>query len=229
MTRSVLIACMVLSAVVAPIVHAQGTDVRPQGMDQTHAPTRFDIDAQPVATALRAYSEATGIAVLFDDDLVATRQTDGLHGIADPRDALRILLVGTGLDAHFSSMNAFTVTGAGNVPTGDAVAATASVDDARSLDEASAHRLQAAVMRALCARPDTRPGSFRLALQMWIDEAGDISDIAALAPSDDPVRDTRVLTTLRAMRVPPALHAASPVTLLLRPSAATAACREAST
>lgn len=228
MTRSVLIACMVLLAAATPTVRAQGPDVTPQGMEQTHAPTRFDIDAQPVATALRAYSEATGIAVLFDDDLVAPRQTAGLHGVADPRDALRILLVGTGLDAHFSSMNAFTVTAADSAPADNTVAASAPVDDTRSLDEASAHRLQAAVMRALCAQPETHPGAFRLALQLWIDEAGGVSDIAALAPSDDPVRDTRVLATLRAMRVSPALHAASPVTVLLRPSAAALACRDAS-
>jgi hypothetical protein len=190
-----------------------------QGSEETHAPARFDIEAQPLATALRGYSEATGIAVLFDDALVAGRVSPGIHGVADARDALRVLLVGTGLNAHFSSMSAFTVT-ADPVSEADASMAppTASDNQAPLLDEHGAGLVQAAIEAALCAHAATRPGSFRLAMQVWIDAGGVINDVSALAPSDDPRRDARVVATLRGVRLPPSTSRFSPVTVLLTPS-----------
>jgi hypothetical protein len=190
-----------------------------QGSEETHAPTRFDIDAQPLATALRGYSEATGIAVLFDDVLVGGRSSPGIHGVADPRDALRVLLVGTGLNAHFSSMNAFTVTAD---PVSEAEAPTISPiesdKETPSLDEHDAALVQAAIEAALCAHAATRPGGFRLAMQVWIDAGGAIDEVAALAPSDDPRRDARVVATLRGVHLPPSTFRFSPVTVLLTPS-----------
>jgi hypothetical protein len=216
-----LVACSILFASPQIAAQARAPAEASQGSEETHAPTRFDIDAQPLATALRGYSEATGIAVLFDDSLVAGRSSPGIHGIVDPRDALRVLLVGTGLNAHFASMNAFTVTAD---PATDADAPKASVadmhDDAPSLDERGAAAIQAAIEAALCAHAATRPGSFRLAMQVWIDAAGAITDASALAPSDDPQRDARVVAALRGVRLPPSTSRFSPVTVLLTPSTA---------
>jgi hypothetical protein len=219
--RSVLalVACMVLLA--SPCLAAQTRTLmgQPQGAEETHVPTRFDIDTQPLATALRGFSETTGVAVLFDDDLVAGRQSQGLHGMAAPRDALRILLVGTGLSAHFASMNAFTVTASpAEAPVEAAAppAARAAGDDV--LDEHAASALQHAIERALCAHKETQPGSFRLAMQLWVDPDGGVTEVAALAPSDDPQRDDRVRAALRAARMPADVHRFSPVTILLAPS-----------
>jgi hypothetical protein len=216
--RSVLalVACMVLLSPIATVAQARPPEGQSQGSEGTHAPKRFDIDAQALATALRAFSEASGTAVLFDDGLVAGRETQGLHGEASPRDALRILLLGTGLEARFSSMNAFTVT----LP--DAPPATPSAPPGGAagpvLDGASAAALQSAIERALCARAATRPGTFRLAMQLWIDETGGVADAVALAPSGDPERDGKVLSAVRAARVPAALRRFSPVTVLLTPT-----------
>lgn len=185
----------------------------------THGPTRFDIDAQPLAGALRAFSETSGIAVLFDDALVAGRDSPGLHGEANPRDGLRILLVGTGLTAHFSSMNAFTVNA---TPADTAESEAALPPQAPELAESDAAELQRAVEQVLCVRRDTRPGTFRLALQIWIDASGHVADVVALAPSDDDQRDARVLGAIRRARMPAHLAAASPFTVLLAPSRADA-------
>jgi hypothetical protein len=230
--RSVLalVACMVLLASPLGVAQTRTTTGQPQGSEETHAPTRFDIDAQPLATALRAFSEAAGVAVLFDDALVAGRQSPGVHGDVAPRDALRILLVGTGLNARFSSMNAFTVTSSNESLPDDAVAPMepAPVADGLALDARAAAVVQGAIERALCAHDSTRPGSFRLAMQLWIDSAGSVADVAALAPSDDASRDDRVLAALRSVRVPAVLHRFSPVTILLTPSAANVdPCRRA--
>jgi hypothetical protein len=184
-----------------------------QGM--THGTTRFDIDAQPLAGALRAFSETTGIAVLFDDAVVSGRSSPGLHGEAGPRDALRILLVGTDLSAHFTSMNAFTVNA---MPAAAGEEAGTPPAAAPALAENDATELQQALEKVLCLRRDTRPGTFRLALQIWIDGNGTVADVVALAPSDDGARDARVLGAVRQARVPARLSAGSPFTVLLAPS-----------
>ncbi|MDQ0008531.1 hypothetical protein J2T07_000690 [Luteibacter jiangsuensis] len=229
MTRSVLalVACMALLASPWLAAQVRTSTGQPQGSEGTHVPTRFDIDAQALATALRAFSETTGIAVLFDDGLVAGERSQGLHGVAAPRDALRTLLVGTGLVAHFSSMNAFTVTASSQDPADDGVAPRhEAVPTGDRLDERSARVVQAAVERALCAHEDTRPGGFRLAMQLWIGNDGGVTDVAALATSGDQERDDRVLATLRSLRLPADVHRSSPVTVLLTPSAnADEACR----
>jgi hypothetical protein len=188
----------------------------PQGVGETHAAARFDIDEQPLADALRAFSERSGIAVLFDDALVADRRTAGVHGMVSPHDALRILLVGTGLSAHFSSMNAFTVTASATsrddtvVPPG----ATAS-----QLTESEAASIQRIIEQALCARADTHPGTFRLAMQVWLDGSDTVSELKALAPSHDTRRDARVLAALHGVHLPSGAARFSPVTVLLVPSA----------
>jgi hypothetical protein len=180
----------------------------------SHGSTRFDIDAQPLAGALRAYSETTGIAVLFDDAVVAGKGSPGLHGDADPRDALRILLVGSGLTAHFTSMNAFTVNAIpATAPEGDGTAPSA-----QAVAENDAVELQRAIEKVLCVRADTRPGTFRLAMQVWVDGTGHIADAVALAPSGDDERDSHVVAAVRTAQVASRLAAGSPFTVLLAPS-----------
>jgi len=217
-SRSVvaLVACMVLFTPMACMVQVQASTEQPQGSEGAYAPRRFDIEAQALATALRAFSEASGTAVLFDDALVADRQTQGLHAEASPRDALRILLVGTGLEARFSSVNAVTVTL--QAPTATGATSVPDAEPAPVLDERAARVLQLAVERVLCARGSTRPGSFRLAMQLWIDATGSVTKAVALAPSDRPARDDDVLTAVQAVRVPDAFHRFSPVTILLAPN-----------
>lgn len=221
MARSVIafVACIVLLG--ADICRAQdgASTATPRGTEETHAPTRFDIDAQPLAGALRGFSEATGIAVLFDDALVAQRGTQGIHDTTEPRDALRILLTGTGLEARFSSVNAFTVTA---IDTPDAARGVPSPDDARpELDERMAAEVQRAIERALCAHRATRPGRYRLAMQLWTDEQGAVSRVFPLGPSDDPWRDGDVVAALRGKRLPGVTSRFSPVTVLIRPSSST--------
>lgn len=223
--RSVLalVACMVLLAPPGAVGQVGIPSEPPQGTAETHAPARFDIDEQSLATALRAFSEQSGIAVLFDDALVADRASPGIHGQASPRDALRILLVGTGLGARFSSTNAFTVSaGPTSLMPGQTAPRTTGEASMSSLDDGDAALIQGTVAHALCADATTRPGSFRLAMQLWIDLSGHVADVAALAPSSDPARDDRVLATVRSIRLPSRLARFSPVTILLAPSSGSA-------
>lgn len=229
LARSVfaLVACMVLLASSGAVAQVGRPSESPQGTAETHASARFDIDDQSLASALRAFGEQSGIAVLFDDALVAGRLSRGVHGTASPHDALRILLLGTGLGARFSSTNAFTVTADATAPTPGVPDAPAMArDGSPSLGQGDAFLIQASIAQALCARQDTRPGGFRLALQLWIDGSGTVERASALAPSDDPARDRRVLAAVRSVRLPPRLSGMSPVTVLLVPSpASNESCR----
>lgn len=223
LARSVfaLVACMVLLASSGAVAQAVRPSESPKGTAETHASARFDIDEQSLASALRAFGEQSGTAVLFDDALVAGRVSQGVHGTASPPDALRILLLGTGLGARFASTNAFTVTADATAPAPGLPDAPAMArDGSPSLGEGDASLIQAAVAQALCTAPDTRPGKFRLAVQLWIDGSGAVDRASALAPSDDPARDRRVLAALRSVHLPPRLSGAGPVTVLLVPSAA---------
>jgi hypothetical protein len=216
-----LVACMVLLASFRAVAQAVRPSESLQGTADTHAPARFDIDEQPLASALRAFGEQSGTAVLFDDALVAGRVSHGVHGTASAPEALRILLLGTGLGARFSSTNAFTVTADATTPASGLPDVPAMArDGSPSLGEDDASLIQVAVAQALCTAPDTRPGTFRLAVQLWVDGSGDVDRASALAPSDDPARDRRVLAALRSVHLPPRLSGAGPVTVLLVPSAA---------
>ena len=215
-----LVACMFLIAVQPCMAQDGSSTAKPQGSDETHAPARFDIDAQPLAKALRAFSEATGIAVLFDDALVASLSTHGVHGNVDPRDALRILLVDTGLEAQFASMNAFTVTAAhvSQPADGEPPSARGASDVAPDIDGTRAQAIQRAIEHALCAHKKTMPGAWRQAMQLWVDDGGAIVEVAALAPSGNDDRDAMVVQALMGVHLPSVTRRFNPVTVLVAPS-----------
>ncbi|PAV67625.1 hypothetical protein WR25_06669 [Diploscapter pachys] len=79
--------------------------------------------------------------------------------------------------------------------------------------------LQHAVERALCAWPSTRPGSYRAAMQVWIDASGQLVQSRLLASTGDFARDAALVERLQAVRLEqaPPTSLAQPLTLLLRP------------
>lgn len=70
----------------------------------------FDIPAQPLDAALTAYFRATGVQLLYDSALATGRRSGPVRGNFTPREALRLLLRGTGLIARYSRTNAATLT-----------------------------------------------------------------------------------------------------------------------
>jgi iron complex outermembrane receptor protein len=70
---------------------------------------RFDIPAQPLATALTAYAEATGIRLAYAAALMTNQWSPGVRGTLEPRDALQRLLGGTGLTPREAEGGALTL------------------------------------------------------------------------------------------------------------------------
>lgn len=70
----------------------------------------FDIPAQPLDGALTQYFQATGVQLLYDSSLTRGRRSTTVRGRYARREALRLLLTGTGLIVRYSRANAAIIT-----------------------------------------------------------------------------------------------------------------------
>lgn len=194
----------------------------------------FDISPQSLLTALRTYSEITGQAVLVDNTLAEGKHSPGVHGSFDKTDALQKLLAGTGLIASYSSDQAFTLKLA---EPGATVARTVGerpeslgVEESQAVIEQYAGKIQKPIESTLCQFDDTRPGTYRLAMQIWIAASGRIERIRPLTPIDSQ-RDYEIRHALNGLVLAsPPSGMPQPITLLLLPRHANdaSACATAS-
>nr|WP_310936099.1 TonB-dependent siderophore receptor [Variovorax sp. UMC13] len=69
----------------------------------------FDLPAQPLLDALRAFGRQTRYQVLYDGALIAGRQAPALSGRFTPREAIERLIAGSGLGAHSAEQGSFTL------------------------------------------------------------------------------------------------------------------------
>jgi hypothetical protein len=215
----VLIGCTVLASTpcVAEIFQAEvSQDVSDAAMASERSDERgsFDIPAQALMTALRTYSEQTGVSVLFDDSLVRNRRSPGVTGSYSAPDALQRLLDGTGLAAHYASPKAFTLMQ-------DKTPAPADLPD-DEVDAAAvehfAGRLQASLVRSLCGSERTHPGRYRLAMQLWLNTSGAVTRTQLLSSTGNAARDTQIETLAAGLVVGEMpVGTPQPITVLLLP------------
>ncbi|WP_082884171.1 secretin and TonB N-terminal domain-containing protein [Achromobacter ruhlandii] len=179
------------------------------------APIAFDIAAQPLDAALAAYTQATGMAVLVTSRLTAGRQGNAVRGRLAPREALGLLLAGTGLQARYSSASAFTLVEApASAPAPRASATTPSAALTRY-----AGILQNTVTRALCQWTGARFGRYRASLQLWIGRNGVVRQARVLSGTGDARRAAALAGVLSGliMDTPPPADLPQPVTIVLAP------------
>jgi hypothetical protein len=194
------------------------------GTSQVDGIVAFDIPAQPLLAALRSYSELTGQAVLVDNALAAGRHSPGIHGHYGKTEALQKLLAGTGLVASYSSDQAFTLKLAEPGAIVDRTVRekpdSLGVEESEAVIEHYAGNIQKPIEAALCQGDATRPGTYRLAMQIWIAASGHVEKTRLLTPIEgsraDEVR--RVLNGLALDPPPPGMP--QPITLLLLPERA---------
>ncbi len=192
-------------------------------------PLRFDIPAQPLPQALQQYGEITGVAVLSDAGLLGGLRSAAIAGRYHQREALQLMLVGTGLAPRYVDAAAVTLVAAdaadaSPAPTAPAAGLPAGSDRQR---QRAAIILQQSLERALCGTRLTRPGSYRAALAVW-PEAGRIARAELLSSSGDARRDAAIVQRVQGLPLaglPDAVE--SPATLLLLPRSAgsTPPCR----
>ena len=102
-----VLACAVLSIPSATVFIPCEARAQAGSSDQRIA---FDIPAQPLDAALTAYFRTTGVQLLYDSALTNGRRSGAVRGNFTPREALRLLLRGTGLIARYSRANAAILT-----------------------------------------------------------------------------------------------------------------------
>lgn len=193
-------------------------------------PVEFDIPAQPLAAALKLFSQRSNLSVMAQSSLLDQRTSTAVHGVFAPRDALPRLLDGTGLEARFPSAGAAAIVPAAAAPSGPNPADTPSSFEIAESAVDGIHRggadygpyvasMQAALIGALCRSPLTRPGAYRLAVQLRVGPAGDVSAFRAAGTTGDASRDAAIARAIRAivLDAPPA-GMPQPVTILLRPA-----------
>jgi len=188
-------------------------------------PVSFDLSSQPLAKALQAFSAATNIEVLVDARHAAGRRSNDVKGPMAPRDALELLLAGSGLVAQpfTADDTAFKI-----------VAPPSSTPVAGLRPGGGSHyfrEIQRAVELALCRDARTAPGHYRLALKLWIGQSGVVLRSQRLDTTGDDGLDGALDEVTRALpigRSPPA-DLPQPVVLVISPqrAAASAGCAAA--
>jgi len=200
-------------------VEQQAAEIGPA--DDARGQMSFDIGPQPLSTAVRAFSDVTGQALLVDERLLVGRVSPGARGEFTPEDALRRLLAGTGLRERYTSDKAFTLMPSVDTDMGVAsmAPAVAAADTPDTVVASYGAALQSAVEAALCRTSLTRPGEYRLALQVWVDGSGQLQRLRLLGSTGGEERDKAIESVLGGLRVdPPPPGLAQPLTLLLLPA-----------
>ena len=73
---------------------------------ETVSARQITIAAGPIEKALSSFSAANNIEILADPALLSGKTTAGISGTFTPRDGLRALLVGSGLDVDWQDGSA---------------------------------------------------------------------------------------------------------------------------
>lgn len=176
--------------------------------------TTFDLEMQPLESALSVFSTLTGYSILVDGRLVSGRFANAVHGVYEPESALAQLLEGTDLVVRYSGEKAFTLMQIRDEQ--DAVPQPS--QSSPRITAAYGKKLQTVLTRLLCdAQPDAF-GRYRVVFQLWIDNEGIVQQ-AHLAESTGVLsRDQRLLQLLHKLDVGPSpKEIAQPVTILLTP------------
>ncbi|WP_409026493.1 hypothetical protein OX462_15605 [Janthinobacterium sp. SUN098] len=189
---------------------------------------QFDIAAQHLGDALDLYSRRTGIAVLIDQRY-AQRQSAAVRGPYAAGAALQVLLEGTGLQSRLSDAQAVIVyapaaasaLAAADLPPAAMLAAADIPGATQGGGDHAAYvgRLQHVLLGLLCRAAQTRPGGYRLALQLYLNRAGVVDRVHLLDSTGLRARDTAIARVVLGMRVgaAPLPSMPQPVSILLLP------------
>jgi hypothetical protein len=221
---------MIVAAIVAALgamVSAMAANDDPQYL----APLRFSIPSQPLASALQAYSTATGVQLLYESGVANGRYSTGVEGDMTRDAALRILLSETDLTIHYARVNSVTLAPALSNPD-DPPAALFNKADLileplrirRPTDRNDGSQLQAYngiiradIQQALRKDAKTRSGSYSAGIKLWIDGPRTVQKTELFRSSGDQERDdaiSRLLDGLQISQAPPA-NTPQPVTIII--------------
>lgn len=167
----------------------------------------FVIPAQPLDQALAAFSVSTGLQMLYDSSLAAGRRSSPVSGAMQPREALVLMLAGTGLTARFTSAGAVVIyAGSASAVTLNPITATAAPVVGRAGVNAEARAYAEAVQRqtveALRQDAGLSGGDYALSVRLWVSEQGAARRVEILRGSGDAGRDADFMALASGLRFP---------------------------
>ncbi len=174
----------------------------------------MNIPAQPLASALQAFSSVTGIETLYDSAVARERRSTAVVGTFTASEALQLLLAGTRLSARAIAQDAVTI---------EQAQASAHVVVGPPPDR-SANRLyfgviQAGLERALCDEEQVRPGGYRAVLKFTIAADGQIRQPSLVGTTGNEQRDRIIARKLDgvSLGVPPPADLQQPIMIAILP------------
>lgn len=209
-----LVVCLMFAAVAAEAEPNGATIGLQRANSEVSASMPFDIPAQPLASALDRYGDATGREVLYNPALANGRTSEAVKGTFEPEAALQLLLAGTGLTARFLKDGSFVLVpapAAAGPPEGSAAA----------LSRHYYGVVQARLRDALCRTNGARPGSYRIAVLVWIEPSGAVAKFERLGSAGTVELDRGIDNALRNFSVGAPVPAgfAQPVLIVILPQA----------
>ena len=180
--------------------------IAPAGVAQ-EASRRFEIAAQPLDQALGAFSVATGLPMLYDSALAAGKRSSAVSGQMKPREALALLLAGSGLSARFTQGGAVVVyAGSGSAVTLNPITAVAAPVIGGTRDDPAARGYADTVRRQIVERlrvdQALSSGDYVLTAMVWIAEGGETRRVEIITGSGQAARDQAFVAAATAMRFP---------------------------
>ncbi|MNU44216.1 hypothetical protein D3C71_330250 [compost metagenome] len=168
---------------------------------------RFEVASQPLDQALAAFSVSTGLQMLYDSPLAAGRRSSPVSGTMQPREALALMLAGTGLTARFTSAGAVVIyAGSTSAVTLNPITATAAPLIGRSGANAEARAYAEAVQRqtveALRQDAVLSGGDYALSVRLWVADDGAAHRVEVLNGSGEAGRDVNFLALASRLRFP---------------------------
>ncbi|MDQ8731865.1 TonB family protein [Bradyrhizobium sp. LHD-71] len=178
----------------------------------SNEPVNFDLATQALASAIEAYSVASGWQIIYDAALAIGRRSAPVKGEFTPPAALRMLLAGTGLVPEFLAADGVML-----VP--DPGVARQTPYEPPAHVRAYYGRVQASLKRAFCADAQIRSGAHRIAIGFWIGPSGSVTRAASLGSTGRAEMDEAFDRAVRRLSVgsPPPPGFEQPVIILVTP------------
>lgn len=202
-----------LLSFVALIGCANALEVKPitaGGPAEARADLWFNIAPQPLADALEEYGRRAGVQILYKSHLVEGLRSPGVSGAYSKAGALRHLLDGTGLDAHYMDANNLTLalietklTDGGmpsTIPAAMTVALAPIRVEANSYDsflyDTYAELVQTRIRRRLSSDSKIGAAGHGLRIMIWVNAGGIIQRAAVFSSSGDENIDATVVRSV---------------------------------
>lgn len=191
---------------------------RPALSAETEPRFDFDLASMPLVQSLERFAAVSGRAAVFPGSLVDGRVAAALRGRYTAQDALRRLLVGTGLQAEEVRSGSVTALVLKPGPAASTPRTDADANDRADQAEFQA-MMQDGVWQALCADRRNAQDNYRSLLRFDVDPGGRIRQPRLLTSTGDVERDATLLAALRQVRLqrPPPAQLRQPFTMLITP------------